>query len=154
MSDPTGPSLPGRGAAGGNLPTDKGAAGGGTGTQQSMGSQARARRPAAGSIQTLIYGRDEVKVFPVNEYQLSLLGQNRGWAGVCFTLAGILFGFAMNIWVSTDLSSGVSPLILTRWQVIEWAALAASIVFAIFGVAFLGFGHAVIRKIWKRTKFE
>jgi hypothetical protein len=112
------------------------------------------RRANSGSFQELRYGWDEVKVFPVNEYQLSLLGQNRGWAGLFFTLAGVLFGFGMNIWVSTDLSPNVPPVVLARWQIIQWASLGASVLCAIFGLAFLGFGHAVIRKIWKRTRFE
>ena len=95
-----------------------------------------------------------MKVYPINEYQLSLLGQNRGWAGVCFTVAGVLFGFSMNVWVSIELSNSVSDVILARWQTARWICLGAAGIMALAGLVFLGFGHSVIAAIKKRTKFE
>jgi hypothetical protein len=112
------------------------------------------RRAGGGSTQTVLYGVADVKVYPINEYQLSLLGQNRGWAGACFALAGILFGFFMNVWVSIELSAGVSDVILARWQAVRLSCLIASIILVVAGLVFLGFGYGVISSIKKRTSFD
>jgi hypothetical protein len=108
---------------------------------------------ATGSTQNLLYGTADVKVYPINEYQLSLLGQNRGWAGLCFTLAGVAFGFGMNLWVSIDLATGVPKETLIKWETIRWACLGASGLLTVAGLVFLALGYGVIRKLRKRTTF-
>jgi hypothetical protein len=131
--------------------------GSGGGLPQRGASPAPTARPrrgvAGGSTQTLLYGQVDVKVYPINEDQLSLLRQNRGWAGLCFTIAGVLFGFGMNTWLGIDLSSGVSEVVLARWQTIQWMCLGLAVFFVLAGCVFLRLGHSVISKLKNRTSF-
>src|SRR6266566_2317610 len=97
---PTGPAAP-------TLPSSEilGATGGSGGSDAPAATAqpiiAPRRRSGAGgtgkgSTHNLLYGRADVKVYPLNEDQLSHLGLLKGLSGLCFTLAGAAGGFAIN----------------------------------------------------------
>src|SRR5262249_6022921 len=79
-----------------------------------------------GSTQTPRYGRADVRVYPINEDQLAQLGTLRGLAGVCFTLAGAAFGFALNVYKDLQIQGQVPPDVLAYWSAIRDVSFVAS----------------------------
>jgi hypothetical protein len=95
-----------------------------------------------------------VKVYPINEDQLSQLALLRGLAGLCFTVAAAAFGFSANLYKDLQIQGQIPTDILSYWSAIRDACFWTSIVLGIIGLIFLARGGLRLKKIKDSTKFE
>ena len=95
-----------------------------------------------------------MKVYPINEDQLAQLGTLRGLGGICFTLAGAAFGFALNVYKDLQIQGQIPAEVLAYWSAIRDVSFFAAIVLAIIGVFFFGKGYWRLHQIKGATKFD
>ena len=119
------------------------------------GNVARQRRASTGgSTQTPLYGRAGLKVYPINEDQLAQLGTLKGLSGLCFTLAGAAFGFAINIYKDLNIQGQIPKEVLAYWSAVRDFSFGAAIILALVGVGLFLFGHHRLSQIKKKTTFD
>lgn len=111
------------------------------------------RRRTSGSKQPIQYGHYPLKVYALNESQLSELGLLKGLSTICFTLAGGLFGFGVNLFINVELATP-APQVRTTWYVIAACALVASVALAGTGILFTCKGHTKLAAIKRDTIFD
>ncbi|MCK1742510.1 hypothetical protein IVA80_16965 [Bradyrhizobium sp. 139] len=95
-----------------------------------------------------------MKIYPISEDQLSIIGLMRGIAAACFALGGTCFGFGINIVKDLQINSGTAQPLVERWQTISYVSMAAGIVLGIVGAIFWWRGQTTISKIDGRTTFQ
>jgi len=95
-----------------------------------------------------------VKVYPLNEDQLSYIGVVKGLAGLCFTLAAASGGFAVNIYKDLQIQGQVPKDVTAYWDAIRNVSGTVAIILAVLGTIFFGIGHYRLKEIKKRTQFD
>lgn len=122
-------------------------------TTLSSGPYAPSETIAGGSTQIPKYGTATLRVYPINEDQLSELGLLRGISAASMTAAGTLFGFGINVFKDLQISTGTPVAAAVRWQTIAGASVVVGIICAIVAVIFWRKGSTKLTAIKNRTSF-
>lgn len=144
MSESAVPSPPGSIAAGGGAPSSQAAGGTGTSPQTSAGSQPR-RRAAAGISYRIMSGARRVKGYPVTRDELFTLGGVGLLASICFGLGANFVFSSFGLQENLELSQGITPVLLSKWQTRETDYWYFGLVLLILAIAFAVAGGT---KIW------
>jgi hypothetical protein len=95
-----------------------------------------------------------LRAYPITQGELFGLGGIGVGTALAFSAASGLFGFYMNTALALDLTQGGVPEKLAYWEAIKSVAFIASIVAAVIGIIFIGFGAYKVREIINTTDFD
>lgn len=156
-----------QGTAGGTTKPEIFLSGGSKGGQTFTASSRKPRKQE-GSIALPLYGRREVKQFPITENELKNLGQLRNsatiFSSVGTALIGIGIGILKDIVITDKPKHFVMPLIANiqipqppqdfDWKPISIAFVIAGFVSFLFGMYQIWVGRGLVKKIEDETKFD
>lgn len=110
--------------------------------------------PSTGSTFTMSYGKRIVKAFPITESELNEVAAAKRIAAVCFTIAGALFGFAMNLNKDMQFANSLPEKVTSFWNAIWYACLIGSGITSLLGIWLWLRGHNRLAEIKREARFD
>ncbi len=102
----------------------------------------------------LSYGRRNLRAYPITEHELSGLAALGVFAGMAFSIAAGLLGFAIDLHKDLSITADVPLKEAVFWGTIRIVAFGLAIILAISGGYLLHRGNTKLTRIKEETTFD
>ena len=102
----------------------------------------------------LDYGRRALKAYPITEHELSGLAALGVFAGLAFSFASLLLGFAIDLHKDLSITADVPDSARIFWGTLRVVAFVLAVILAAAGAYLLHRGNTKLDRIKDETEFD